>query len=318
MTDQFSTTVSDTAPRMKEGTYAIGIDLGGTKIIGGLADCGGHLLAELTEPTENGPDAPVLQQIVRLSERLASLAGIALKDVAGMVIGIPSAVSPDTGLASLSPNLCLPEDQPLQTLLEQALPFPVTVENDVNLSAFGEAQARPPKDRQSLVFASFGTGVGMGIVIEGKIVRGAFGRAGEIAYLPFGSDPHAGAEVNPDGLFEAVVGTAGIRQRFARGGETVADIFARAARGEQDALNAIEETARTASIGIASVLTLIDPQLIVIGGGIGSQAVFQDKLRAYTQRLLPFPIRMEPSRYSAKAGLMGATALAVDLLQRVR
>ena len=231
------------------GGHVIGIDLGGTKLLAGLADADGTLLLSREEPTRHGVDAPVLGQIAEMARALAGEAGLAAEEIAQLVIGVPSAVSPQTGLASLSPNLALPADRPLAALVGERLPFPVAVENDVNLAAYGEASGLADVVG-SLVFISFGTGVGMGMVINGQLVRGAFGRAGEIAYLPVGPQPHTTAPASENGLFEDIVGTAGIRQRFDLGQASVADLFGRAAAGDGQAVAAIDTLAQDASLGL--------------------------------------------------------------------
>ncbi|WP_246659069.1 ROK family protein [Rhizobium sp. FY34] len=294
-------------------THVIGVDLGGTKLLGGLADAKGCLLATLEEPTRHGRDAPVIAQIGEMARALVQRAGLGSEAVLSMVIGVPSAVSPASGLASLSPNLALPEDRPLADLVAEQVPFAVQVENDVNLAAFGEAMAEGSGFEGPLVFVSFGTGVGMGLVINHQLVRGAFGRAGEIAYLPIGATPHVDAVTSENGLYEDRVGTGGILKVLARPGETVAGLFLRAEAGQADALEAIDHLARSASIGIACVQSLIDPVQIVIGGGIGSQTLFMERLRHHVGPLLPFDCRMAPSRFGTQAGLVGAVMYAMHL-----
>lgn len=296
----------------------IGIDLGGTKIVAGLAQPDGAMAAVREEPTRHGEGAPVLAQIAELAARLVDDAGCSLTDVAQLVIGVPSAVSPQTGLASLSPNLALPMDEPLDHLVARLLPFPVVVENDVNLAAYGEATADVETPGDPLVFISFGTGVGMGLVINGEIVRGAFGRAGEIAYLPLGDQPHARASSSENGQFEDLVGTPGIRRRFDLGDATVIDLFARASAGDAGSLAAIDEVARHASVGIAAVQAIIDPSRIVVGGGIGSQRLFFDRLTHHLMPLLPFSCPVALSRFGARAGLVGSLSLAARLADRGR
>lgn len=291
----------------------IGIDLGGTKLLAGLADAEGKILALREEPTRHGPNAPVLDQMTEMAMALAREAGVDTDDIAQVVIGVPSAISPQTGLGSLSPNLALPVDRPLAALVGERLSCPIVVENDVNLAAYGEATSIAGNQVASLVFISFGTGVGMGLVFNGALARGAFGRAGEISYLPVGAQPHASAPTSESGLFEDLVGTTGIRQRFKLGGESVADMFARAIAGDASAVEAIDAVARDASLGLAAVQALIDPDRIVVGGGIGAQAIFLERLRHHLVPLLPFDCPVEPSRFGVQAGLIGAVMLASHL-----
>ncbi|MDQ0455853.1 ROK family protein [Rhizobium paknamense] len=300
--------------KTRSGACVVGIDLGGTKILAGLADDRGEVIATFSEPTRHGPQAPVLSQLADIVLRLAREAGVAPAEIARVVVGVPSVVSPQTGLASLSPNLALPEDRPLATLLAAILPCPVTVENDVNLAAFAEAHRGRGQGEGSLVFLSFGTGVGMGLVLGGQVVRGAHGRTGEIAYLPVGDRPHDRAPQSLNGLFEDAVGTFGIRARFGlteEGG--VAALFTALRQGDAAARAALDEIARTASLGIAAIHSMIDPALTVIGGGIGSQPEFFDALKRQTAPLLPFSCRLEQSHFGADAGMIGAVLLAADL-----
>lgn len=292
-------------------THVVGIDLGGTKILAGIADHQGTILATTNEPTRHGPDAPVLTQLADIVHRLAVDVGIPLDRIAHVQVGVPSAVSPMTGLASLSPNLALPEDRPLAAMIAARLPVPVTVDNDVNLAAFAEASRGAGKDKGSLAFISFGTGVGMGLVVGGEIVRGEHGRAGEIALLPFGADVHTRAPMAENGLFEDEVGTPGIRKRFHLGETTVAELFEKAMSGDQEALSAIDAVARDASVGVASVFSLIDPAVAVIGGGIGSHPLFFESLKRHLTPLLPFPCPLEPSSFGPRAGMIGAVTLAL-------
>lgn len=288
----------------------VGIDLGGTKILAGIADLEGRLLATLRQPTEHGPGAPVLDQMARIVVALAAEAGLDVKAVRRVVIGVPSAVSPQTGLASLSPNLALPEDRPLAELMAERLHLPVDVENDVNLAAFGEAIAGAGSGLDSVAFLSFGTGVGMGLVIAGQMLRGAFGRAGEIAYLPTGAEVHDRAPVSENGLFEDEVGTRGVLSRHPDLGG-VRELFERADAGDAAARDAIDDLARRSSVGVAAIHALVDPEVTVIGGGFGSQPWFFERIRHHLAPLLPFDCRLEPSRHGAEAGMLGAVLNAV-------
>lgn len=306
-------TIDNTRATSDAGMQAgavVGIDLGGTKILAGIADFDGNILATLREPTEHGPGAPVLDQMAALVGKLANQAGIDASSVRCVVIGVPSAVSPTTGFASLSPNLALPEDRPLTQLMEERLHVPVHVENDVNLAAFGEAVAGAGKGLASIAFLSFGTGVGLGLIIDGKMLRGAFGRAGEIAYLPTGSDVHQRAPSSQNGLFEDEVGTPGVIARHPNL-SGVRDLFERAEAGDAAAREAIDDLARRSSVGVAAIHALIDPEMTVIGGGIGSQPFFFERIRHHLAPLLPFDCRLEPSQHGAEAGMLGAVLNAV-------
>lgn len=289
----------------------VGIDLGGTKLLAGIADCHGNILNTLEQPTSHGENANVLDQMAQLIAALLQAAGRSESDLLRVVIGIPAAVDPKTGLASLSPNLRLPADRSLADLMGQKVKCPIVVENDVNLAAFAEAAAVKPSHGEALAFVSFGTGVGMGLVVNGELWRGAFGRAGEIGFLPVGAKPHDHAPQSENGLYEDAVGTHGIRARFSQRAGTVADLFTAARAGNAQAQDAIDAVARDASVGLAAIHALLDPSVTVIGGGIGTQPEFFAALKTHLQSLLPFDCKIEPSRFGANAGMMGAVMLAM-------
>ncbi|WP_245269503.1 ROK family protein [Allorhizobium undicola] len=294
----------------------VGIDLGGTKLAGGLARLDGTLLAREEVLTLPASQQSALSQIADMVLRLAGAAGVERRSIAALVVGVPAVVSPQTGLASLSPNLALPADRPLSRLLEEALGLAVAVENDVNLAAFAEARAG--QGQASLAFVSFGTGVGMGLVVDGQLMRGANGRAGEIGFLPIGATPHAVAGQSVNGLLEDEIGTAALRRRHASRWPDMRDLFSALRAGDDAALAALDDLACTASIGIAAIQTLIDPALTVIGGGIGSQPEFLAALRRHVAALLPFECRLAESRFGAEAGMIGAVMMACELARQGR
>jgi predicted NBD/HSP70 family sugar kinase len=290
----------------------IGIDLGGTKLLAGLANCQGDILASLEEPTHHGETGSVLDQMTALISKLLTSTDRNIDDLLQVVIGIPAAVDPKSGLASLSPNLRLPSDRSLAELMAKTIACPIIVENDVNLAALAEATADRRDRDDALVFISFGTGVGMGLVIKGELWRGASGRAGEIGFLPVGATPHQFTPHSENGLYEDAVGTHGILARLSASSATVADLFIAAREGNREALEAIDEIACSASVGLAAVYALIDPSVTVIGGGIGTQIEFFEAVKRHLRPLLPFECRVEPSRFGGQAGMIGAVTLAIQ------
>lgn len=286
-----------------------GFDLGGTKLTGELADLSGHVLAQATAATHH--PAP-LAQISAMLGQLIEQAGQQSQAVRHVAVGVPGAVSQTTGLVSFSPNLGLPSDQPLADLLADLCVCPVTVENDVNAAAWGEFIFGHGRKHHSLAFLSFGTGVGLGLVLNGALWRGGRGMAGEIALLPLGDSAHAQAPQSRNGLFEDAVGSPGIRQRYGDDTVSVTEIFARAAAGEGKAIACLHETARLASYGVASLISLLDPPILVLGGGIGTQPDFVQALLGYTAPLLGGTVpEIMVSAFGPAAGGRGATALAL-------
>jgi predicted NBD/HSP70 family sugar kinase len=185
----------------------------------------------------------------------------------------------------------------------------VEIENDVNMAALGEH--RLGGGGASFAFVALGTGIGMGLVVDGRLVRGARGAAGEISHLPIGGDPwHAEAQVH--GCFESAVASRGIVERYRRlGGEaaSVAEVFAALAAGEAAAQTVVEETARLLVLGLVAVQALVDPERVVLGGSIGVRAELVERVR----RLAPaagLRVPVEASRLGSRAGLLGAVGVA--------
>lgn len=299
--------------------FVLGVDLGGTKIIAAAADLDGTILAEIERPTWHGPDTPAIDQIVALTRELAAGLESTPDRFVQACIGVPGSVSPKTGLVSLAPNVALPTDRPLAPLLAERIGCPVDIENDVNVAAFGEAHLPERRQYASLAFLSFGTGIGCGLIIDGHLVRGANGAAGEIAYLPVGATPHAAAGSTVGGLFEDTVSSSAIRARHSESGLSVASIFERAGAGDERAIRTIEATAKAASIGVAAIASILDPDLIVLGGSIGARPEFAEAVRRHANVLIPLGVALETSRLDRRAGIEGAVRVATEAArQRMR
>ena len=221
--------------------YSLGVDLGGTKVTAAIANLVGEIVAEATEPTDPRGGRHVLQQIRALADIISSKKGIDATRIRSVVVGTPGVVDPISGSISLVPNIKGLSSLSVTKVLAKLFGREVGVENDVNLAVLGEAWQGCARDCRNAAFLALGTGVGLGLIVNGKLVRGATGAAGEIAYLPIGADL-----VSPDalavGAFELEVGAAGIVRRYRAAGakpvDTVRDVF--------DALEAGDEAARDA------------------------------------------------------------------------
>jgi glucokinase len=288
----------------------IGLDLGGTKLRGAIADISGSVLNEAVVPTVDGDATAVLQQLLDMVRSLERSTGKAQC----VAIGVPGAVARN-GSVALSPHVAFPADRPLCDLLQASLNLPVLVENDVNLTAYGEYTERHllDPDCDGLALVALGTGIGMGLVLDGNILRGRNGAAGEIATLPFGPDPFALAKANPTGAFEAWVSTAGILGRYRETGghaASVRDIFNAADAGDAQAAKVIDQVIRDFAVGVASIVALLDPGLVVVGGGIGAREGLAARLESHVTELCPTQCKVVTSILGERAGVIGALALA--------
>lgn len=297
--------------------FTIGIDLGGTKLRGAIADLHGRLLAEHVEPTDVRGGGHVVGQITDLCGRLAAEVGpgtMAL--VRSVAVGSPGVLHPDTGQIDLSFNIPTFGDVHLRDELTEALEVPVIIENDVNMAALGERWAGLATEAPNFVFIAVGTGIGMGVVADGDLRRGQNGAAGEISYLPIAGDPR-----DPDnhrkGTFEEAVAGAAIVRRYrdATGSaaeyDSVPDIFAAAGRGEAPALQTIREVAYDLALGLAAAIAVLDPGLVILGGGIGSERIFAQEVIDAVPQVTPLTAEVLVSHLRHRASLVGAVSVGL-------
>ena len=194
--------------------FAIGVDLGGTKIRAALCDLVGRIIAETNEPTARAGGTAVVEQIERIARTLAKSAKVPWRLVQSVAVGSPGYVTDDGTLAA-APNIDGLETLALRRVLEGALRVDVVVENDVNAAAFGEYASGAFGPIRNLAVISVGTGVGAGIIVDGQVMRGSRGAAGEIAYLPLGDDPTT-ARARRHGSLELSASGAGMRHALRR------------------------------------------------------------------------------------------------------
>jgi predicted NBD/HSP70 family sugar kinase len=214
-------------------------------------------------------------------------------------------------------NLPALSERPIRALLQEELAVPIVLENDVNLAALGEQRRGRANGVEDMAFIAVGTGVGMGIVSGGRLLRGARGGAGELGWLPLTRDQAAG---NPRelGPLEARAGGAGLAQRWAAHTGRRAngrDVFIAAAGGDPVALALLDEQAEALAMGVRGVQALLDPQVIVFGGGIGSRSdVFARVQSVLGAHGVPSPV-LELSALGERAALVGAVEAALDAAQ---
>lgn len=295
-----------------------GIDLGGTKVRGAIADPSGRIIAESTEPTRASGARDVITQIAGMVRSLGSQCGVRPELLA---VGSPGVVD-ERGRFQLSFNIDELADVSLASEVAAHVGVPVIVDNDANMAALGEQWQGLARGCRDFVVLSVGTGLGMGLVIDGRLHRGSRGFAGEIAYLPIGEDPSA-AQARRFGALEWAAGTAGIRRALmaalesgeypATGLAPEADVhavFEAARAGDQLGVALVEHEAGLLAHAILAVAAVIDPELVIITGGIGADPLLIDRLRARLDDISPHRIRVERSILGDRCGVMGALAAA--------
>jgi predicted NBD/HSP70 family sugar kinase len=269
----------------------LGVDLGATNLRVALGDETG-LLARAAEPVPATGAA--------LAARVAAIAGQlgGGTPIAAAGVGMPGTPEGD-GFAGLIAGAAGLSGAPLRRLLEDALGAPVAIDNDVNLAALAEARTRSLDD---LAFIAVGTGVGMGIISGGRLIRGAHGAAGELGQLPVGD--HVVAPFDALGPLEAIAGGAGLAARA--GTPTAREVF------DAGPHALLDDQARVLASAIRAVQALLDPELIVLGGGIGCRADVAERVQVALAAHGTPPPRVERSHLGEDAGLLGALALAAQ------
>jgi predicted NBD/HSP70 family sugar kinase len=301
-----------------ESTHGFAADLGGTKLAAAMVDARGQILAELTEPTDPRGGARVAEQIAASAVKLAGTVGIELTRVRQVMVGIPGAIDPVTGRVSLTPNIAGLQDFDVLAYLRGRFGPRVAIENDVNLAMLGEQALGCASQCRNAAFLALGTGAGLGLLIDGKLFRGARGSAGEIADLPLGRDPTSQAAL-PAAAFELEVGSPAIVDRYRRRGGadavTVRDVFSRLQEGDAVAAAVLDTTARWVALAVATLQSLLDLELIVFGGSIGVRPELYERVREALPALFPRPINIAPSLLGDRAGLIGAVCAAAQGLR---
>ena len=293
--------------------YVAMCDLGGTQLKLGIANVAGQLLEESRVPLKDG-GASVVAEIVASIDALIAKLGIDSGKLFQVVVGVPGVVDQKQGRVHHAPNLPQLPCNTLQADLGKALRVPVVLENEVNLAAIGEAWRGCGQGVESLIHVALGTGIGMGVILDGKLWRGARGAAGEIGYMPVleaTQDP----EVRRHGALESVASGQALLRQFNAGNDHKADmpqIFELAAAGNPHALQLIDQLAFGCAKAIAASAAVLDPALCVLGGTLGARPEIQQRVSHWLGQLMDEPLPLKPSQLGKQAGLVGALALALQ------
>lgn len=314
------------------GLY-LGVDLGGTKIYTALAEGQGNILAELKVPT--GPEREprqVVQKIAATVREVLRQAGRPGKEVICLGIGAPGPLNPQTGEVYQAPNLGW-LGVPLKEMLEGELAVPVKVDNDANLAALGEYTYGAGAHLGHLFYITVSTGVGGGIVLNGQILHGAGGGAGEVGHMkvqiggPFCSCGRRGClEALASGSAMAsrareLAGRGGAEAILKEAGGVIEAIdgaaISRAAfLGDPAAMEIIKYSGAALGMGVANIVNLLNPNVVVLGGGamkIGPMfwESMMKEVRSLTLEAALKDVKILPAALGDRSGLMGALALAM-------
>jgi len=306
-------------------TYTLGIDLGGTYTTLAVVDTCNHIVWESRFPTAGAAG------FGGFLERLTRAATPALASYPCAAAGVVAAAQVDAagGAILTSPNLGF-EHVPLGAEVSSRLGVPTIVENDVNAAAYAEYLAAPGA-RQPFLAVFVGTGVGAGLVAEGRIYRGADGFAAEIGHVPVVTAGGERCGCGRDGCLEAYAGGLAIIRRAAPAANTAAvppfqsvdDVVACAAAGDAACRRALEEAAFYLGVALAAAVNLFNPGTLVLGGGVARawpelRARAERRMRASALPVTLARLAVLESAWGPAAGAVGAAALARGALAEGR
>jgi glucokinase len=309
----------------------IGIDVGGTKLLGVVTDANGEMTAHRLTTTPRGPEA-VMDALAEMAGELRAAAPAA--EAVG--VGIAGLVDLE-GIVHYAPNLAGFEGVPLRASLEKGTGLPVAVDNDANVAALAELTYGAARGRSEVLLITLGTGIGGGIVVGGQVYRGGHGMAAEIGHFtvdPGGPPCACGAAGHWEALASgSALGRMG-RERAARGeapgllaraggdpeavtGRLVGDA---AQAGEPDGVELMARYADLVAMGLGGLVNILDPELVVVAGGLVELGdVLLRPLRHSLAEYVEAPHRralpaIVPAHLGERAGAVGAAVLARDLL----
>jgi predicted NBD/HSP70 family sugar kinase len=318
--------------------HVLGIDVGAHKTLALVADLSGHVVPSARrEASGRAGRATVLLAVEDAAREALAEAGLGPDEVRIAGVSTPGVVDPESGRISLAPQIAGWDGLDLAGQLERRLGLPVVADNETRLSLLAECWRGAARDVRHVAYVQVGIGIGGALLIDGQLFRGKSGAAGEISYLLDLDEPEDDAPGGtPTGPFEraaggrayATLGAAAVGSpggallRELAGGDPGAvsarTVFAAAARGDAAATAIVAELTARLGRGVANVATVVDPDLVVLGGGIGNAgAALLEPVERAIRAAVPFPPRVVLSELGDDGAALGAVRRALDAVDEV-
>lgn len=317
----------------------LAVDIGGTKTAVALVNNHGEILARQQETTcQDGPQAGI-EQVIRLLNELLFKQNLKTSQCSCIGIGIPAVLEPETDLVIWAPNLSGWRNIPLRSVLEQEIHLPVFIEYDGHTAVLGEWWAGSGRGFQSIIDIIIGTGIGGGMILDGRLYRGQNRLAGAAGWLALTTDANLDdPRAHSIGFWESLAAGPGLvlyTQSLLNHCQdsilwdlhqadtlTPAHVFEAAKKGDALALEVVTEFAGWLGLGIANAVSLINPEVVILGGGIGAQCEFllqriSEVVRRWAQPISAKSVAITTSKLGADAGLLGAAYSAILRQQSV-
>lgn len=290
---------------------AIGVDIGGTKILSAVIDKEGNIIKSLRVPSEGKEGREKI-----LSHLYEAIEGVLSNDIEGIGIGTAGQVDPDTGtIVTATPNLKDWAGTQLKNIIEERFKLPTYVDNDGNVAALGEWWAGGGKGARCLLCLTIGTGIGSGIVYNGKVFRGAKGVGAELGHMSIKYD---GVKCNCGGIgcIEAYASGPALIRKIQEKGKfimTPEEVQRYAESGDKIVLEAIEEIGTLLGYAIVSFINIFNPDIILLSGGVSNLSDFLIKPIRKIVDTYALPggrdVKITRAALGEQAGVVGASAL---------
>jgi glucokinase len=307
-------------PVAASASHVLGLDIGGTKLAAGVVDEAGAVRSFLVESTrpEEGPDRG-LERLFELGRRAVAEAGVQWSELGGVGIGSGGPLDSARGVLVAPPHLTGWRDVPIVARAEESFSLPVALENDATAAAAGEHRYGAGAGTSHMVYLTISTGVGGGVVIDGRLYRGATGNGGELGHVTVDCAGRECRGCGRKGCLEAYVSGTSIAERAREAGMgdlTASDVAAAARAGDAVACRVWDETTDALGCGLTSIVNLFEPQLVVLGGGVvsgtGEQLLgpVRERVQREAMGSAGQAARIVAAQLGPHVGVVGAAAIA--------
>lgn len=317
--------------------FTIGIDLGGTNIKAAIFNSDFKAVIEKSIPTEAamGPKH-VLDKIAKIIMDMIDTTKLSISDIKCMGMGIPGLLDPSEGVSIFSPNFPNWQDIHVVNHMKTFFDFPIFIDNDVRVNLYGEWRYGSGIGYQNVVLITLGTGLGSGIINDGKVIYGKTSSAGEIGHMNMyregrpckcGSSGCLGRYVSAVGMVNTLIEKLNNGQRSIIQDWVGADLSTISAKmiseaydlGDDVAIEVMHETGRILGFGLSNVINLLNPEVIIVGGGMSAAGdrllnTVRETIANHALKLSSQACKIQQAQLGEKAGMIGAATYANERL----
>ncbi len=304
-------------------SFVLGIDVGGTNVKIGLVNSAGRVFARTNLSTRSFVRSKnkLINAIVSSCEGILKEKKLKKKEILGIGIGLPGLVDTKRGVVHYLVNIPGWKNIPLKRIFEKRLRIPTFIDNDVNLMALGEWKFGAGRSIKNLICITLGTGVGGGLILNNELFRGDGFTAGEVGHIPL-NEKGPRCNCGGSGCLESYVGNRYLlkkaRKIFGKN-ITLEEITRRAKRKDKNAIRFWKEAGRRIGLGLTSVVNLLNPKYIIIGGGVANAHAYtfpaiREMIRTRAMKIPARMVRVTRAKLGVDAGIIGTQVLVKHAL----